>query len=145
MKKNVLRIVCVLLCLVLLPCAWSDESVREGSWEFTIVRDGWDDGGGDTSRIFSCCLEEGQWIPADPADPEGCEYSDLGMEGNQVTYTRTCRETDGKISETNAELVFSDSTMEGYLHTIIDDPETGASNLTEHITGELKGPCPAAE
>lgn len=145
MKKNVQGIICLLLGLTLVPLAWSGEKIREGTWELSIVRDMMGDGPESTPRKFSSCLKKGRWSPADPAEPKGCEHVDPQVEDDQVVYTRICREKSGTVIETRVEMVFYGTTMDGYLHTVIDDPETGVSELTEYMKGEFKGPCPAAQ
>ncbi|MGD9825371.1 DUF3617 domain-containing protein [Desulfobacter sp.] len=144
MKKFALLFFGVLLSLVLVTCAWSDVDIQEGSWEIVIEPDSAGDNSENKPNVFSCCLSQSQLIPVDPSQGKRCEYSDTEYDGQQVVFTRTCKDKKGKLLETRIEMIFNGNTMEGYLHTIIEDPDGGVSDLTEYMTGELKGPCPAS-
>jgi len=144
MKRNLLGLICLLLGLTVTPCAWSESSIQEGRWQISITTDRMDDGSGNNPRVFSCCLSQDQIILVDPLEPQGCNCSEPLIEGEQVTYTRTCQGEDGRTTETTFELIFNGDKMEGYAQTIIDDLNTGIEDLTEQITGEFQGLCPAA-
>lgn len=142
MRKNLLGIACIMAMLVLQPSVWAEVPVQEGEWEIFVAQDTAEDGAKTPPRTFSCCLSEDQLIPFDPSEPEECDYSDTQTEGERVTYTRICLSDSGRATETSAEVVYKGDTLQGTLHTVIDDPETGVTEMTERIKGKLKGPCP---
>lgn len=132
-------------CVFMVSGVSAETFFTEGRWEISIAADTV----GETSRLipknFSCCLTEENPVPVDPFESMDCEYVVEKIDGNTVIWSRFCKDEENKVYETSGEIDFSKETLKGYLHTIINDPREGISDLTEEMSGKfIGGECPKA-
>jgi hypothetical protein len=141
--KEVIKLL-IVLSIVLIPVSWSyaEDDFKQGQWEFSIVLDEVDDGTPSLPKTFTSCLsKKGDPIPLDEQESLNCEYGNIEMNGDLLVWSRACSDAAGIEYQTDAEIRFSGETLQGYLYTIINDPETGISDQSREITGKYIGPC----
>jgi hypothetical protein len=157
-REVIMRTVSVFLASCLVPVAvlllppfpaHALPNFTEGMWEMKgeVTFEGGMKIGGKTIPLkpvklhYSKCLTKKDMAPYKEEKNQRCTKTSEKWSGHTVTWAFKCTEPNGTMIENTGSAVFSSTSFDGKMHSVMTDPQGGKSKANGTMKGHRTGPC----
>jgi hypothetical protein len=137
MLKKLITALLILFGIISISFAGSGPDMQEGEWEITSKMEMQGMPMEMPTMKHTQCLTEEDFVPQSSQPDQECEFSEVNVTGNTVTWTMQCDSQDGQM-EGVGKMIYRGNSFEGTIK-MTTSPEN--MEMTSYIKGHRIGDC----